>query len=139
MWLTLGSVLQRVQEEPFDLVVTDILMPVQDGIETIKDLRKNYPAIKVIAISGGGRYIGRECLDHARRLGAHEPLWHRLGSVNGPVIVIAGERDERYVSIAARMVERIGSAARLAIVPNGGHALPLEQPEELARLIQQVL
>ena len=37
-----------------DLVITDILMPEKDGIEVIVDLKKHFPNIKIIAISGGG-------------------------------------------------------------------------------------
>ena len=40
---------------PTDLVITDLIMPEQDGIETIIELKKNYKDIKIIAISGGGQ------------------------------------------------------------------------------------
>ena len=41
--------------EPFPLVITDLLMPEKDGLEMITELRKDYPDIKIIAITGGGR------------------------------------------------------------------------------------
>lgn len=44
--------LQR--KTPFDLIITDIIMPDQDGIATIKALRQQFPGIRIIAISGGG-------------------------------------------------------------------------------------
>ena len=44
---------QRQRMEPVDLVITDILMPEQEGLETIQALRQEFPEIKIIAISGG--------------------------------------------------------------------------------------
>jgi 2-succinyl-6-hydroxy-2,4-cyclohexadiene-1-carboxylate synthase len=82
-----------------------------------------------------------EIADHLRRLGpgTHEPLWDRLESIHQPVVVIAGQRDERYVAIATRIVEQIGSNARLRIVSNAGHAVPIEQPSALAGLVSEIL
>lgn len=54
-----------------DLVITDIIMPEEDGIGTINILRQKYPEIKIIAISGGGRMSSEEYLNIARMLGAH--------------------------------------------------------------------
>ena len=39
---------------PCDLVITDMVMPVKDGLQTILDLRKEKPDIPVVAMSGGG-------------------------------------------------------------------------------------
>ena len=44
--------IRRHRTEPVDLVITDILMPEQEGLETIQALRQEFPAIKIIAISG---------------------------------------------------------------------------------------
>ena len=44
-----------VKKQPVDLVITDIVMPEQEGLETIRQLKKGYPHIKIIAISGGGK------------------------------------------------------------------------------------
>ena len=60
-------------EQP-DLVITDILMPEMEGIETIMQLRSAAWTPKIIAISGGGRLVGREFLKWARHLGADEVL-----------------------------------------------------------------
>jgi len=53
-----------------NLVITDIIMPDQDGIGTINYIRKKLPDTKIIAISGGGRMIREDYLKIARMLGA---------------------------------------------------------------------
>lgn len=59
---------------PTEIVITDILMPEQNGLETIIALRKEFPAVKIIALSGG-RQTGRQNLLHdAERLGAQYTL-----------------------------------------------------------------
>ncbi|MBU8871023.1 MAG: response regulator [Gemmatimonadales bacterium] len=55
--------------EEFDLVVTDIVMPGKEGIETIMELRGINPKAKIIAISGGGRINPEDYLKWARRFG----------------------------------------------------------------------
>jgi CheY-like chemotaxis protein len=54
---------------PVDLIITDIIMPEKDGIETIFELRKDFPDLKMIAISGGGRIEPEEYLFMAQKLG----------------------------------------------------------------------
>jgi len=53
-----------------DLLITDIIMPEKEGLETILELRKKYPELKIIAISGGGRIGPEGYLPSAKRLGA---------------------------------------------------------------------
>ena len=55
--------------EEFDLVITDIVMPGKEGIETIMELLGINPQAKIIAISGGGRINPEDYLKWARRFG----------------------------------------------------------------------
>ena len=67
--------LGALRARPADVVVTDIFMPNKDGLEIIPRVRSNYPAIKVLAISGGGtRVKGTTYLSTAREVGAHAIL-----------------------------------------------------------------
>ena len=59
-----------LRDEAAEIVITDIIMPEKDGIETILDLRREHPGLKVIAISGGGRSTPENYLHSARLLGA---------------------------------------------------------------------
>lgn len=54
-----------------DLVITDIIMPEKEGLETILELRKKHPSLKIIAISGGGRIGPEGYLPSAKHLGAN--------------------------------------------------------------------
>ena len=64
-----------------DLVVTDILMPKKEGIETILALRRISPTLKILAMSGGDRVGNLEFLSMAEKLGAdrtlQKPFWPR--------------------------------------------------------------
>ena len=66
--------IQKFRETPVDLVITDILMPEKEGLETISELRKIAPDVKVIAMSGGGRLQHVDFLEVAERLGACKTL-----------------------------------------------------------------
>lgn len=68
-----GLKLQR--DDPADIVVTDIFMPDQDGMETVSKLRSIYPEIKIIAISGGMARDGKyNYLPVAKLIGADRCL-----------------------------------------------------------------
>lgn len=56
------------------LVMTDILMPHKEGIETISDLKDEFPDIKIVAMSGGGDIDANELLQLAQAFGALEIL-----------------------------------------------------------------
>jgi DNA-binding response OmpR family regulator len=54
-----------------DLVITDLIMPEEDGLKVIMKLRELKPSIKIIAISGGGKAGPGSYLNLAKALGAH--------------------------------------------------------------------
>jgi YesN/AraC family two-component response regulator len=60
--------------KPTDLVITDIIMPEKEGLETILDLRHDFPKIKIIAISGGGKTGLPNFLPAAKKFGAIRTL-----------------------------------------------------------------
>lgn len=77
--------LKLFYQQPCELVITDIFMPEQEGIETILKLKKEFLAVRIIAISGGGTrgkqlgWCGADAaLEAAKNLGAdrvlHKPI-----------------------------------------------------------------
>lgn len=69
-----SSAIKLFKSHTYELVVTDIIMPEMDGIELILKLTKEYPDVKIIAISGGGRISASGHLDAAQKIGADEVL-----------------------------------------------------------------
>ncbi len=66
--------MRLVQDGAFDLVITDLIMPKKEGIETIMELRRKYPATLIIAMSGGGRIEANDYLAIASKLGVAKTL-----------------------------------------------------------------
>ena len=67
--------------------------------------------------------------------GVMEPLWDRLPSLAVPVVLVVGERDEKFREIASRMVAAV-PGSRLVVVAGAGHAVQLERPEAVAAAIR---
>src|SRR5260370_10518147 len=61
------------KERP-DLVISDLIMPQRDGIETIAQIRRESPAMKIIAISGGSRTMNADGLAMALENGASDVI-----------------------------------------------------------------
>ena len=65
---------EKFKAQPADLVIMDLIMPEKEGLETIRQFRKNRVAVKILAISGGGRIDARDMLTVARQFGADAAL-----------------------------------------------------------------
>lgn len=68
------TALARVGRSPVDIAIVDILMPVKEGFETIRDLRRVRPELCVIAMSGGSMNRKTDFLTMAVKLGADKAL-----------------------------------------------------------------
>jgi CheY-like chemotaxis protein len=66
--------IEKQHANPFDLIITDIIMPEKEGVATIIDLKQDYPSLKIIAISGGGRTRNLDFLKLSERFGASKML-----------------------------------------------------------------
>ena len=62
------------REQPADVIITDIFMPERDGIETIQALRREFPGVKIVAISGGDRTRTVDLRKDAEVFGASRTL-----------------------------------------------------------------
>ena len=62
------------RKSPADLVIVDIFMPEMDGLEVIRQLKAEFPQVRIIAISGGGSGGTRNLLPDAEKLGADQIL-----------------------------------------------------------------
>jgi DNA-binding NtrC family response regulator len=60
------------RENPADLIITDLIMPEKEGIETIMELRRDFRDVKVIAMSGGGKIEPETYLQIAKTIGVIE-------------------------------------------------------------------
>jgi len=71
--------------------------------------------------------------------GAQEPLWDRLAELEMPVLLVAGERDEKFTVLAREMAAAIGTNARVALVADAGHAAHLERPDDFVEIVRTFL
>ena len=69
-----GDGMRQYREKRYDVVITDLIMPGKEGLETIRELRAFDPEARIIAVSGGGRVDSRDYLPMARAFGAGRVL-----------------------------------------------------------------
>ena len=67
------------RRKPVDVLITDIYMPLSDGLETIQAFRREAPQIKIIAMSGGGQVARGSYLGVATSIGADASLQKPFG------------------------------------------------------------
>jgi DNA-binding response OmpR family regulator len=48
------------RQKPADLVITDIYMPEREGLETIRELKRDFPGVRIIAITGADVFMGAD-------------------------------------------------------------------------------
>ena len=61
------------RQSPTDLILTDIIMPEKEGVETIIELKRDFPDVKIIAMSGGSRGLdAHNCLSYVKGLGVSQ-------------------------------------------------------------------
>jgi DNA-binding response OmpR family regulator len=73
------AAMELFAEHPADLIITDIIMPNKDGFETIQAFRQCDHDVKILAVSGGGRFGEGSFLREAKLLGADMALMKPLG------------------------------------------------------------
>lgn len=88
--------IELFSQKPCDLVITDMVMPGKDGLQTILDLRKEAPALAVIAMSGGGTISKERYLAVAGYLDGIITITKpfSLESITGAVAKLLSETDE---------------------------------------------
>lgn len=111
------------------------------GIDAFLDEWLSAPLFATLPTERAGLELRRrndaDGLAHSLRTagtGVQESLWDRLAEIEIPTLVLAGELDEKFTSIALRMVELIPRAT-FEPVASSGHAAHTEQPDAVAALI----
>ncbi len=90
--------IRQYRDNPADLIITDLIMPNKDGIGMIIDLKKEFPQVKIIAMSGGGVNRPEGYLDGAKKLGAARTLTKPI------------DRDEMLTAVKETLKEDTASA-----------------------------
>lgn len=74
--------LWMLRRAPFDIAIVDMMMPIMDGLETIRELKAHYPSLGILAISGGSTYANLDFLKAASVIGATATLNKPFGGAD---------------------------------------------------------
>lgn len=61
--------MKAYRRAPFDLVITDIFMPEKEGVELVREMRQEFPGVRIIAVSGGSSSARFDSLDWIQAFG----------------------------------------------------------------------
>lgn len=71
--------ISQQRDNPFDIAIVDLVMPKKEGLETIQELKQDYPDLPIIAISGGGAIVKKNFIQAAEAFGATTTLEKPFG------------------------------------------------------------
>ena len=94
------------------------------------------PEVAAAAREDRLRHSAAELAATLRALGAGtmEPVWHRLGELTMPAVVVVGERDVKFRALGERLAGALPKG-ELVVVPGAGHAVHLEAPQRLTAVL----
>lgn len=117
---------QRVEAIGVDAFVGEWLaMPMFEGVPFSEHDRQHRRRNSVAGLASSLRLAGT---------GAQRPVWDALARVSVPVLVLAGDRDTKFIEIGQRLAATIPGAA-FATIPGAGHAQHAERPDATVELI----
>jgi CheY-like chemotaxis protein len=93
--------LELAKSEKLDLIITDLLMPEKEGIETIRELRQDDADVPVIAITGGGPMPPDRLIEVAKNLGANAGLSKPVDPDELTELALRLIRERREAGVAA--------------------------------------
>ncbi len=71
--------------------------------------------------------------------GNQESLWDQLQDLTMPVLLIVGEKDQKFLQIGPEMKSHIGTNAELVVIENAGHSVHLEQTKDFQMAVDKFL
>ncbi len=113
-----------------------------EGVESFVDWWLQQPLFSTLDEAAAGREerltnTAEGLASSLRRAGTgrQQPLWDRLAELAMPVLVVAGQRDDKFADIGRRAAEAIGANAELVLIPHAGHACHLERPDAFSAVL----